>query len=347
MLIARTSDSLLTLELARHASRSWGAPESPLVSVVIPVFNSAATIECVLDSVAAQTYRPLEIIVVDDCSNDDTVRRVREWRTLPVKLYRQSRNHGPSRTRNAGIAAATGDYVAFLDSDDIWHPDKLAKQMARFAANPRATLVACRFRQLDQRGNRVALEALREANPVGPDAWKALLKRSWVQTSCVVAPRATLLAVGGFDEGLVVAEDQDLWIKLTARGEIEYVGEELSDFIMSPNSYMPRHQGYYFTQLVPMIERHVAANRARLTFRESNEILGCRYCKVGRALYEAGDRRGGRRYIMRGMVRGHAPLKHAWYLVCAIPTMRKLKRRVADWCSAPAPAFPPSIGIIP
>jgi glycosyltransferase involved in cell wall biosynthesis len=104
------------------------------VSCVVPAFNSAAYLDAALDSIFAQTYRPIEVIVVDDGSTDGTLDLVRR-RSRRINLLRQH-NQGPAATRNLGLRAATGEYVAFLDADDLWLPEKLRKQMARFAARP-------------------------------------------------------------------------------------------------------------------------------------------------------------------------------------------------------------------
>lgn len=106
----------------------------PLVSCVVPVYNGEAYLGEAIDSILAQTWRPLEIIVVDDGSTDDSA-AVAEAYGAKVRVIRQA-NAGCATARNAGLAAATGEFVAFLDADDLWHPEKLQRQMARFEALP-------------------------------------------------------------------------------------------------------------------------------------------------------------------------------------------------------------------
>ena len=108
--------------------------EYPLVSCIVPVFNGARYLRDALDSIFAQTYRPLEIIVADDGSTDNTTAVVASYGHR-VRYLRQ-RNQGPAAARNLGIRTATGEFVAFLDADDLWHPDKLKRQLARFHARP-------------------------------------------------------------------------------------------------------------------------------------------------------------------------------------------------------------------
>ena len=107
---------------------------NPLISCIIPVYNGRRFIAESLDSIFAQTYRSIEVIVADDGSTDDTPRLVKEY-PQPVIYIRQP-NQGSPRARNCGIQAAKGDFVAFLDSDDLWRAEKLTRQMARFQDRP-------------------------------------------------------------------------------------------------------------------------------------------------------------------------------------------------------------------
>ena len=116
----------------------------PLISCVVPAFNSARYIGEALDSILAQTYRPLQVIVVDDGSTDATC-DIAAQRGGDVRLLTQ-KDQGPAATRSAGVRAARGEFVAFLDADDLWHPEKLARQMARFRARPELDLCLCHVR---------------------------------------------------------------------------------------------------------------------------------------------------------------------------------------------------------
>jgi glycosyltransferase involved in cell wall biosynthesis len=106
--------------------------DHPLISCIVPAFNADKFIYETLDSIYAQSYTQIEVIVVDDGSTDDTARKVQEYR--PEVRYFHQDNGGPARARNLGIERSHGDMLAFLDADDLWHPEKLAKQMERFQA---------------------------------------------------------------------------------------------------------------------------------------------------------------------------------------------------------------------
>jgi glycosyltransferase involved in cell wall biosynthesis len=111
---------------------------NPLISCIVPVYNGERYLREALDSILAQTYRPLEVIVADDGSTDQTAALVTGYGD-PVRYLFQP-NQGPAAARNLGLRAAQGEFVAFLDADDVWHPEKCARQMARFQARPELDL---------------------------------------------------------------------------------------------------------------------------------------------------------------------------------------------------------------
>ncbi|MBW1790042.1 MAG: glycosyltransferase family 2 protein [Deltaproteobacteria bacterium] len=113
--------------------------ESPLISVVIPVFNGERFLKVSLDSIFGQSYRPLEVIVIDDGSTDGTQQVVKQY---PEKIrYRRQDNSGAPSARNRGIGLAKADFISFADADDLWHPAKLERQMARLEAEPTLDVV--------------------------------------------------------------------------------------------------------------------------------------------------------------------------------------------------------------
>lgn len=198
--------------------------DAPLVSVVIPTFNRAGTIQRALDSVVRQTHRPLEIIVVDDASTDDTPRLVdRGFCPVPLTLVALSHNEGAAAARNHGIALAQGDYVAFLDSDDEWQPDKLARQLAGLGPETGAS-----YTGIASYGEDGRLCGLSRATAEG-DLRPALYDHNLVgSTSCVMARRDLLQQVGGFNASLRSCQDWDLWLRLAALTRFACVPEPLT-----------------------------------------------------------------------------------------------------------------------
>jgi glycosyltransferase involved in cell wall biosynthesis len=194
----------------------------PRVSVIIPTYNRAAMVTEAVASVAAQTYRDLEILVVDDGSTDGTGAALAAW--PQVRLLRHATRRGVAAARNRGAAAARGEWLAFLDSDDLWLPDKLARQMAYLEERP--GLFLC---QTDEtwvrRGVRVN-KPLSHRKAAGR-IFLPSLQRCLISPSAVILPRRLLSDHGGFDATLPAAEDYDLWLRLTWRHEVGLVDEPL------------------------------------------------------------------------------------------------------------------------
>jgi glycosyltransferase involved in cell wall biosynthesis len=193
--------------------------QSSLVSVIIPAFNAAETIGLTLESLCAQTHENFEAIVVDDGSTDDTAAIVRKFCDADPRFIFAAKPHsGLPGTRNAGIEIARGEFIAFLDADDVWLPGKLARQMDLFRANPRVNLAFTNFFIWD--GERDLLVYYRDSRPLPDgDVSRQLLFSSVFGISSVVLRRA---AFGGdclFDASLRDgSEDWDLWLRLAGRG---------------------------------------------------------------------------------------------------------------------------------
>jgi len=184
------------------------------LTVVIPTYNRAATLERALESVFRQKGVALEVQVVDDGSTDETrhlVERMSESRPLQY-LYQP--NRGPSAARNLGIAAAGGAFIAFLDSDDEWLPGKLEAQLQYFEANPHALI--CQTEEIwIRRGQRV--NPMKKHKKYGGWIFEKCLPLSIVSPSAVMMRREFFDAVGLFDESLPACEDYDLWLRASVR----------------------------------------------------------------------------------------------------------------------------------
>jgi glycosyltransferase involved in cell wall biosynthesis len=299
-----------------------------LVSIIIPAHNSAPTIVRALDSVFAQTLQPHEIIVVDDCSTDDTVPVVRSYAARGVRLIELDARSGAAGARNAGIEAALGDLVAFLDSDDEWLPTKLEKQVPIIARDPRMSLVACGSNLISPEGEDLGDTYRGHAPTTGANAWRALLRSNFVATPTVIARRDRLLALGCFDHALKIGEDQDMWIRLALAGEIGYVHESLVRVHQREKSLSDWTLSDQLTFTLPMIERHVGALSDRLAHAEIAKIRGERIGRLGRVAYVTGKRSIGLRMILNSMRLGYQPFESLYYIVNASPPMVWAKRQL-------------------
>jgi glycosyltransferase involved in cell wall biosynthesis len=192
---------------------------SPLVSVVIPMYNAAAFIGQTVESVLAQTYHPLEVIVVDDGSHDNSAAIVEQWAgENRVRLVHQ-KNAGVSAARNKGLAMTRGRYIAFLDADDIWLEDNLEKKVRLLEQQPEVGLVHSDAAVIDENGRPTGeVKAGKAGHLLEP-----LLR--WEGT-CIPAPSSMLVrkevleAVGGFDPQLSTAADQEFFFRVAAKYRI-------------------------------------------------------------------------------------------------------------------------------
>ncbi|RLB02021.1 MAG: glycosyltransferase family 2 protein [Deltaproteobacteria bacterium] len=195
----------------------------PWVSIIIPTYNRRDFLREAIRSVLEQSFRDFELIVVDDGSDDGTREMIqREFPGLLTYLYQE--NQGVSRARNRGLELAQGEFVAFLDSDDLWLPRKLERQMAFMQSQPKAQI--CYTDEIwIRRGVRV--------NPKKKHAKYS----GWIYPRClplcIISPSSALMRrglleeVGGFDEELPVCEDYDLWLRISARHPIHFLPEKL------------------------------------------------------------------------------------------------------------------------
>lgn len=299
------------------------------VSVVIPAHNAEGTLARALDSVFEQTLQPLEVIVVDDGSRDDT-RRIAETyaERHNVRILSRPVSEGASCARNRGIESARGELIAFLDADDEWLPSKLERQVPLFSEDDGLEFISCGALLIDSTGtNRGSVYT--DRRPVsGENAWRTLLAYNFIATPSVVARRDSLMAVGGFDPALPFGEDQDMWIKLSMRGRLGYVDQPLVLVHMSPNSLSGAEINKQVRVTLPMILRHVEDRRAELTPAEIRSIVGERLTRLGRTALSHRPYREGAGLLLRAIQLPYRPLSNLLLLLRAAPPTQWLKARL-------------------
>jgi glycosyltransferase involved in cell wall biosynthesis len=205
--------------------------KTPLVSVVIPAYNAVAFLGETLDSVLAQSYPKIEIIVVDDGSTDTTPQLLANYGDRITVLHQA--NAGQAAARNNGARKGQGELLAFLDSDDLWDRDKISRQVELLNRFPTALAVYCDHRTIDAEGkHRSSSAALAHPRPSGD------ILRSLLLGPCIVTPGLVLLrrhaidVSGGFDEAPMMRghEDYALWLRLATQGSFIYSPETLVSY---------------------------------------------------------------------------------------------------------------------
>ncbi|HEV2673900.1 MAG TPA: glycosyltransferase family A protein [Aliidongia sp.] len=322
----------------------------PLVSVVIPSYNRLHCLPRAIASVVAQSHRALEIIIVDDGSTDGTA----EWAAgfacpVPFRFHPLERNMGAAAARNRGIELAEGTYVAFLDSDDTWHPDKITRQLAAIAAGgPAFGAAYTGIASLTEAGQPCGISRATEAG----DIRLALMNHNVVgSTSCALVRRDLLRAVGGFEPNLRSCQDWELWVRLSALTRFACVPELLTTLYIAPDGRITSSGRNRLTGHLYMYRTHL-----RPHFRDGTVdpglftgMLGEIFVQMGRPDYGARLLRRNWRAKPRSAKRlalyltARAGVGKARYFAVAEFITRLEERLRPTAIRAPAPAAPAEI----
>jgi len=217
---------------------------SPQVSVVVPVYQRAALVEQTVRSVLAQTLREWELIIADDGSTDGTLAVCQRFAIADarVRVIALPHSGNPALVRNAALSEARGEFVAFLDSDDLWMPDKLERQLAQLRSNRACAWSYCGFEHIDANGVLLADGVAERWSPLDGDILAATITgQAPIRTASVVmAARTSLRQAGGFDEQLISGQDYDLWMRLALHHPVAVLRARLAAVRVHPDSHSSR-----------------------------------------------------------------------------------------------------------
>lgn len=270
----------------------------PRVSVVIPTYNRSGALDRTLQSVFGQSERDVEVIVVDDGSTDGTPSMLAGYGSR-IRVIRKE-NGGAGAARNAGIDAARGEFIAFLDDDDVWLPEKTREQLRLFDANPDAALASTGAMFVDERDRLDYVQAW----SLNGRLFDRLLFHNPVITSSVMVRRSCLVAMPSlFRTDLAPVEDWELWIRISARHEMIVSPQALVRYTVSPKSAYRKAGGdrsralyrelYEGLKRDPLIEARVR--------RQWRRILSNVHFLTGVKLYAGGDGAGARAELFRAI----------------------------------------------
>lgn len=193
-----------------------------LISVIIPTFNRKNYCQRAIESVFAGTYKNIEVIVIDDGSTDGTDELLSKC-DFPIQYFK-TKNQGVSKARNFGVDKAKGQWISFLDSDDLWLENKLSKQVKLLEENPGLRLVHAEEIWIR---NGVRVNQMNKHKKSGGDIFEASLKLCLISPSAVLLEKSLFIEMGGFREDFVVCEDYDLWLKIASIYPVGFVKEPL------------------------------------------------------------------------------------------------------------------------
>ncbi len=291
----------MTKALFRQSSTAFTNPVSSamdetniLVSVVLPTYNRSHILGRAIQSILNQTYHNFEIIIVDDCSTDNTDYIVKKFDDSRIRYIRHSQNKGGSVARNTGIKAARGEYIAFQDSDDEWLPTKLQKQLDSFIfESSNLGVVYTSFKLIDK-GRTVIVPDSKLAKHAGGNIHNLLLKGNFVNTPTAIVRKKCFEKVGMFED-VPRYQDWILWLKLSKYYHFKHINEPLVNAYRQPDS----------------ISRNIAASVVARRFilkkyyheiSKKPALIGKYYFEIGTSLCLNGDIKTGRSYLFRAVM---------------------------------------------
>ena len=272
-----------------------------LVSVIIPVYNSAKYIADAIDSALAQTYKNYEIIVVDDGSTDNTKEIVTQYtiRHTPYVKYIYQENKGLSGARNTGIKNAKGEFIAFLDADDIWLPEKLEHQI-KFMDSDNVGIVGCSGYTINEKGE-ILDNFINKNYPNKSLLLNVLNMKNVVSGGSEALVRKKCFDVMGiFDENLRSSEDWDMWLRISHRYDVIFVEKSLAKIRIRTNSMSsPSNAQKMLDSDLIVLGKLFQHTKNNVFLRRKS--YSYRYFSASWAFYKSGDSRKAKRYILKSI----------------------------------------------
>ena len=279
------------------------------VSVIIPTYNRAGFLAGAVKSVLAQSFKDLEILVVDDCGSDDAAAVVKSIGRAEVRYLRHDRRRGGAAARNTGILESSGEHVAFLDDDDEWYPEKLARQMNAMLASPAEVGGIYTGYFIVNRGDGQIRGQIVPTER--GDIYPALLAGNCIGgTSCMLLRRSCFDQIGLFDERLPSFQDYDLWLRASRKYHFDCIREPLLRYFVHGDKIWTNAEA--LTQGLELMLRkygHAAAFRKK---------CGTYYLALGVQHCEAGRFNAGRKALMRAARLNPLAMQSYAYLALAM-----------------------------
>jgi glycosyltransferase involved in cell wall biosynthesis len=298
-----------------------------LISVIIPVYNRSGLIKESVGSVLGQSYTELEVIVVDDGSTDDTPEKVEDIirSDKRVRLVRLDKNKGAQVARKTGVKAAMGKFIAFLDSDDIWYPEKLKKQLKRF--EELGDQVAVVHGDLNIFSEATGEERLYRARKLSGDVYKELLQRPGPLLQCMMIRRSAINdEVDIIDTALVSWQEWDLSINLSKNHKFAFIDEPLMLYNIHAGDTISKDmlrdiEGYLY-----IVDKH----REEILGECGKEALGRHFYTVAMKYLQINDYKRSKEYIEKASEMGiKSPMDILFYaLVTLSPRVAVMLRQL-------------------
>jgi len=265
----------------------------PTVSVIMPTYNRARLISRAIKSVLNQTYQDFEIIVVDDGSKDNTADMVKSFDNKKIRYIKLGKNKGAAAARNIGINAAKGEFIAFQDSDDEWHHEKLKMQMNEFetTSSKIGVIYTGIWRIKSDKKNYVpSNQSLKKEGNIH----ETILRGNFVALSAAIVKRKCFSEVGLFDEMLPCLQDWELWIRISNRYDFKYLKEPLVNAY-----YVSDSISIDYAKLIVATE--YILNKHFDEFKKNKKALARRCIHLAYYLCLCKEIKKGRKYLMKAL----------------------------------------------
>lgn len=287
------------------------------VSVIIPTYNRARFLGGAIRSVLAQSFKDFEIIVVDDCGSDNTKSVIESFADAGVRYIRHDRQRGGAAARNTGINASLGEYIAFLDDDDEWYPEKLGRQVsAMLASPPEVGGIYTGYFIVDRDDGQIRGQIVPTERG---DIYQSLLAGNCIGgTSCMLLRRSCFDKIGFFDERLPSFQDYDLWLRTARKYQFDCIREPLLRYFVHGNKIWTNPEA--LTQgLDLMLRKYGDAASFRKKCGTYYLALGVQHCEANR--FDAG-----RKALLRAARLSPLTMAPYGYLVLAMLGVENFRR---------------------
>lgn len=288
---------------------------SSQISVIVPTYNRAHLLGRTVKSILEQTYTDFELIIIDDCSTDDTAHIIAGFNDQRIKYIYLSKHKGASFARNEGLKVAFGEFIAFADSDDVWHKEKLEKQLnVLLNASADMGVVYSAFWEVESFKKTFFPKRLVGAKRSG-DIHKNLLFGNFVTIHSLVRMNC-LKEVGMFDERLPRLQDWDLWLRLSKKYKFFYINEPLITKYKTADAISEK-SSYFAAGLEIIIKKSLEE------FSLYPKLLAKYYYVLGRVFYRNGQKNKGQKYLNMALDLSPYDLKYMFY--CGLYTFLNKK----------------------
>lgn len=237
--------------------------QNEFVSIIIPTYQRARSIMDSVNSILNQTYSNFELLIIDDGSTDNTKELIESINDKRIKYHQTPSNMGAAAARNYGLKLAEYDYIAFHDSDDTWHPNKLEKQMQLIQENPNYGMVYCKMEliNLDRKANATSIPSFMPKNETDVtilqgNIFNKLLKENFIGIPTILIKKECFDEIGLLDDSYKALEDWELMLRIAQSYEIGYINEPLYTYYINNSDCISGNIGAYFEARLKLVQKY-------------------------------------------------------------------------------------------